>query len=259
MPTTEFVIDLGESFPPLPRPPIVEAVIDIRVALPTPLEEAYVRAQLEGKTPGYAMLDSQRQIQVQHTLQPGIPPSAPTVQDLGWKGLRLRSSEGRHIVQFNRDGFVFSRLEPYESWDQIYGESMRLWDTYMRLAAPVEIIRIGVRYLNRIELTENVARLEDYLYTAPRTPESLDLPFQNFFHIDTLLMPKRACAVNIITTLQAETQSPGQSLILDIDAFTQDALRTDSASLETRLRELRWLKNKVFFGSVTKKTLALCR
>ena len=198
------------------------------------------------------------QIQHEVNLQGGAP-SSPIISELGWKGLRFQSGDKKHIVQFNRDGFVFSRLEPYESWQRLYDEGMRLWHVYVDLAQPVEVHRIGLRYINRIRLPPDELRFEDYLQPAPEPPKGLDLPFNGFLHQDTLAVPDHPYAINVIRTIQPPGAPgvQGLSLILDIDAFTTQGFELDEVALKQRLLEMRWLKNKVFFGSVTETALKL--
>ena len=257
---TKLVINIDESFPHLPRAPIVEAVIDIRARPAAALEEAGLKAQLEAKLSGYQYLDSMRHVQIQHevSLKGGVPAS-PIIRELDWKGLRFQSGDKKHIAQFNRDGFVFSRLEPYESWKQLFDDGMRLWRMYVELAQPVEIHRIGLRYINRIQLPPDELRFDDYLEAAPMPPKGMDVPFHGFLHQDTLAVPDYPYAINVIRTIQPPLAPDihGLSLILDIDAFTTQGFELDEALLEQRLLEMRCLKNKVFFGSVTPNALKL--
>ena len=44
-------------------------------------------------------------------------------------------------------------------------------------------------------------------------------------------------------------------LILDIDVFTTRAMELNEEVFLKRLQEMRWLKNKAFFGSITQKAL----
>lgn len=257
---TKLIINIEETFQHLPRAPIVEAVIDIRARAVTALEEGVVKPQLEAKLSGYQFLDSQREIEHGFTLEGGKPPGL-MIRDLGWKGLRFQSTDKEHIAQFNRDGFVFSRLEPYQSWEQLYDEGMRLWRVYVELAQPVEIHRIGLRYINRIQMPPDELRFEDYFELPPAPPKSLDLPFYGFMHQDMLAVPDHPYEINVIRMIQP-LSAPGSSgfgLILDIDVFTTQGFELDETSLEQRLLEMRWLKNKVFFGSVTPSALKLFR
>ena len=114
----KLLIDIHESFHHLLRAPIVEAVIDIRAYPEVALEETGLKLQLESRLGDYQFLDSLHEIEAQVRLRGGSPEAQTRL--LGWKGLRIQSSDKIHIAQFNRDGFVFSRLEPYVSCKQLY-------------------------------------------------------------------------------------------------------------------------------------------
>lgn len=254
-----FKINLEESFEHLSRAPIVEAVIDIRCRPAKPLEEASLRSLLKERLEEYNLLDSQREFEGEMKFAPGHPVSQ-TVRDLGWKGLRFKSADPKHIAQFNRDGFVFSRLDPYQDWAQLTGEALRLWELYRELAQPTDVQRIGLRFINRIRIPEGARRISDFIHSAPVPPRGLPFPFQGFIHRDTLAVPGYPYAVNLARTIQPATeQLSGVAIVLDIDAFTTQPFPLDSSRLLRHLEEMRWLKNKVFFGSVKEKTLELCR
>jgi uncharacterized protein (TIGR04255 family) len=257
---TKLAINIDESFQYLPRASIVEAVIDIQARPGVILEEATLKLQLESRLSGYQFLDSMKNLQIQHevNLQGGASIS-PIIRELAWKGSRFQSGDKKHITQFNQDGFVFSRLEPYENWEQLYEEGMRLWSVYVELAQPVEVHRIGLRYINRIQLPPDELRFEDYLESAPMPPRGLDVPFHGFVHQDTLAIPGQSYAVNVVRTIQppGTLDNQGMRLILDIDAFTTQGFELNEMALKQRLLEMRWLKNKVFFGSVTPNAIKL--
>ncbi len=253
-------IDLAEQFPHLPRAPIVEAVIDIRGRAEVPWEESTIEVQLKAQLPDYPRLSSHREFRHEVKMAPGQQPQQ-SLEDMGWKGLRLQSTDKLHIAQFNRDGFVFSRLHPYESWQQLIREGMRLWKIHKELARPSEVQRLGLRFINRILLSPKDLNFEDYLNAPPKPPDHLDLPFHGFFHNDTLAIPGYRYAINIIRTIQ-QPQLPEPDrigIILDHDVFTLEPFEVQQEVLERRLAEMRWLKNKVFFGSITDKALATFR
>lgn len=249
-----------EKFENLPRAPIVEAVIEIRARATKALEETSLRAAIEPKLAGYVFLDSLREFHSEVKLEGGKPP-IQSVSDAGWKGVRFRSSDEKHIAQFNRDGFVFSRLEPYSTWEELESEGKRLWNIYKDLAQPVEIQRLGLRFINRIKLPPGELLFEDYIQPAPSSPHGLELPFHGFMHKDTLGVPGHPYAINVIRTIQQLNGGVdgGVALILDIDVFTTQGFDLDNTVLQRRLLEMRWLKNKVFFGSITEKGLEMFR
>ncbi|MGH8544088.1 MAG: TIGR04255 family protein [Gammaproteobacteria bacterium] len=253
-------IKTDEIFENLPRAPIVEAVIEIRARATKTLEESSLRSALEPRLAGYTFLDSLREFHGEVKIEGGKPPTQK-VSELGWKGVRYRSSDGKHIAQFNRDAFVFSRLEPYVTWDQLFDESQRLWAIFREVAQPVDIQRIGLRYINRIKLPPGEVRFEDFIQPAPSNPRELDLPFDSFMHYDTLAVPDYPFAINVIRTVQRPSGAGDArvALILDIDVFTTQGFDVDDGFFGQRLLEMRWLKNKVFFGSITEKALEMFR
>jgi len=249
-------IDVEESFQHLEHAPIVEAVIEIRTRVESPWEESALRDQLKAKLPGYPKIFSQSEFRHELKVKGGQPPEQ-FFHDLGWRGLRLQSADGRYIAQFNRDGFVFSRLQPYESWDQFKDEAVRLWNMHAELAKSIEVQRLGVRFINRITLPVGEVRLEDYLRVPPQPPGELDLQIMSFFHQDSLLVAGHPYAINIVKTVQPPhgSGSDGGALILDIDVFTTKPFEHRPADIEKHLAEMRWLKNKVFYSSLTKEAL----
>ncbi len=252
----EVKIDLAEGFSHLPQAPIVEAVIEIQTLGAGQWEENSVRIQLETKLPEYAFLDSQREFKYELKLR-AEQPSEQNLQDLGWKGLRFRSKDQHYIAQFNRTGFVLSRLQPYETWEKLFQEAMRLWGFYLEVSDATELRRLGVRFINRIGLPGHEVKFEDYIQPAPEPPKKLNLPFHMFIHHDTLAVPGYPYAINVVRTIQPPNDpgSEGVALLLDIDVFTLPGVELQMDALEECLAEMRWLKNKVFFGSITTKAL----
>ena len=174
---------------------------------------------------------------------------------MGWRGLRCESADRLHVAQFNRDGFAFSRLAPYESWNQFQQEGLRLWQLHRELVQPAEVQRLGLRFINRIVIPQEGPRLEDYLEAPPKLPRDVDLPVAGFLHHDTLTVPGHEYGINFIQTVQPPQGPDTGGLILDIDVFTTRPFSVDQDALERHLSEMRWLKNKVFFGSITRRVL----
>src|SRR3954468_20403942 len=161
---TEVNIDLGERFQHLSHALIVEAVIDLRARAEGPWEEETVRSQVSAKLQNSSYLDSQRAYHAEVKFAAEKP--AQAVHDLGWKGVRFRSSDERQLAQFNRDGLVFSRLPPYENWEKFNAEAMRLWPVFIEIARATQLQRLGLRFINRIQLPAGDLRYEDYIRPA---------------------------------------------------------------------------------------------
>lgn len=246
-------INTAEEFPHLTSAPIVEAVIDIRAKSSVTLDETIVRDFLEPRLMGYSFLDSQQEFSHQVMFGADITPQQTTIH--AWKGVRFRSEDEKNIAQFNKDGFVCSRLTPYQNWETFSGESLCLWQTFYEMANPEDINRLGLRFINRVELPIGDGNFENYISPAPQSPRGIELPFYGFLYQETLAVPGYPYAINLIRTIQPPLGDCGFSVIIDIDVFTEDGLRLDERSIDGMLEEMRWLKNKMFFGSLTDQAL----
>ncbi len=250
-----FKIDLTERFPLLTRAPIVEAVIGVTARAEAAWDEAAISEQLKQRLPEYPLVQSQRQVRHQITVGTNAE-AAQSTTDLGWRGLRCDSADALHVAQFNRDGFTFSRLKPYQDWDHFRREGLRMCGIYREVASPSDIQRIGLRFINRIEFPHNEAELSDFLENPPKPPRGMGVPFEGFLHHNTLAVPGEPYSINLIQTVQWQQGTQGGGVILDIDVSTNEPI-VNWGSLEKHLEEMRWLKNKVFFGSISSKTLEM--
>jgi uncharacterized protein (TIGR04255 family) len=250
-------INPGDPFPHLANAPIVEAVISVTARAQAPWEELAITQRLKHALPEYPKVVSRNHVQQEITLST-LGPDQPNsvIKNLGWLGLVFQSADDKHIAQFTRDGFSFHRLQPYEDWEKFSIEAMRLWRMHADLAQPLEIQRAALRFINRIEMQPGEIRCEEYIKLSPQPIEGLDLPFMGFFHQDTLAAPGHPLAINVIRTIQPpQTPNGGIAIILDIDASTTAPFQVSQEDLAYRLQQMRWLKNKVFFGNVTGKAL----
>jgi uncharacterized protein (TIGR04255 family) len=253
---TEFKIDLNRVFATLPNAPIVEAALGIQARAESPWEAPTVSQKIKATLPEYPKVASHNQFVQAIKLEPNKAPET-TTQDLGWNGFRIQSEVKPHIAQLNRDGFLFSRLHPYETWESFIREALRLWQIYVEMARPTQVQRISLRYINRIDLPPKVMEFEDYIQPAPQPPQNMNVPFYGFLHQDMLAVPGRDYSINIIRTIQqpVDPATHGLGLILDITVMTTQPFPLESEALHKRLPEVRWLKNEVFYGSITQKAL----
>lgn len=250
------MINLSEKFPHLKKAPAIEAIIDIRAHSTQMFDEGPLREELEKVLVGYEFKNAHREFA--HEVKLPAPKEKPeaTLKDLGFKGVRYGSADEKRVAQFNRDGFVFSWLAPYPDWDTFVEEAFSLWSYYKKIAKPEVISRIGLRYINKIKLAGDKIDLNDYTVPPIDTPRGLDIPMSNFLHQNTLTVPDTSYSINLIRTIQVKNETPPiPELIIDIDVFTMRGEAVNDKATRTALTEMRWLKNKAFFGSITEKAL----
>ena len=246
MSVSNFQINLDESFERLPRAPIVEAVIHWRAQPAQKLDPKQFLQELKGRLPEYPNIQPQVELAVNHQVGPD---GATLSQSHAWQAFQLRTQDGLSVAQFGRNGLVFSRLTPYEKWEPFRDEALRLWDVFREFAAPPEVQRLGVRYINLVPV-DAIDEANRLLSQPIHFPGELDLPTEQFTHQTRFRIPGREYALNLIRTVQQTPPNADHriNLIVDIDVFTtSDKLQNWPEDRDNLLAELRWIKNKTFF------------
>lgn len=248
----------SDRFPHLSRAPIAEAVLEIRARAQSNWEEQIVRDTLTRRLAEYPHVLQRRRIQQQ--LMVHATKAEHEVSDAGWIGLELRSANNKQVAQFDRDRFSFARLRPYQRWEKFESEALRLWHIHCGIAQPSEIQRIGVRFINNIPTKPGASDVAEYMIGGPHQPRGMNAQSAGFFHHDIIAMPGSEYKANVIMTVQRpENAQTGPVLILDIDVFTAEPSAVDETLLKRKLMEMRWLKNKIFFGTITPTTEELSK
>jgi uncharacterized protein (TIGR04255 family) len=172
-------------------------------------------------------------------------------------GLTFRSTGGENVAQFRIDGFTFSRLSPYTSWDEIFPEAFRLFKMYVGIMAPDFITRIAVRYINKLSIPLPLGDFSEYLGAPPVIPT--DLPKQVATFLTRIVIPEADLGAEAVITqaLEKPTDPNFVTIILDIDVYRARQYELDIERIKLEFEELRQLKNKIFFGSITEEAARL--
>jgi uncharacterized protein (TIGR04255 family) len=245
-----FTLDLNDKFPRLSRPPIVEAVIHWQARAQNALEPKAIDAALAERLPQYGTREPIQQVEVMAMVS-GEAPSPVVQHRRDWRGTRLKSADGRSVIQFTRDGLVFSRTKEYENWEPFRDAAKEAWRVFLDIAAPVETQRLGVRFINHFA-GATPATLPNYLRDPPTCPSNM--PLKQFVYQSTFDVPGHPFGVRVIKVMQPSMPELQQSsgLFLDIDVFSTIAIPNELGPLlDEALTRMRWLKNKVFFSLMT--------
>lgn len=245
-----------QSYPHLTNAPIAEAVVEIRVRLPRPAVEVDFNAFRDRLKDPFPKAQSIRFV-ASH-IQFGSDAKLENDVSTGLIGVRLDDPEGRWVVQAKSDGLAVSRLPPYESWDSLVAKLRTLWPVYVEVFKPSNVLRLGVRYINRIPLpdTEKV-NLDKLLTAGPKIPPTLPQDLTQF--VTRVVFPLPAVGI-VLTVLQSLEPAPGDvpgrraHVVLDIDAACEQTMSPTAPEMWGRLDSLRDAKNMAFFGFLTEVT-----
>ena len=244
------------TYPPLSKAPIAEAVIEIRVRMAGPVRnESYSSFGdlLRVKFPKSqnirfvtAHLSFESEEEVKNDLANALV------------GVRLDSEDGKWVVQAKSDGLTLSRLPPYALWETLIAELQIVWPQYVEVFCPEAIVRMGVRYINKIPLPGiDKIDLDSVLTVGPKIPPQLPQSLSEFFTRVVLPIEGKGIVLAISQALQpgpTDPSAPMGHVLVDIDAYCEESLAVDSPRLWEKLSELREAKNMAFFGSVTEPT-----
>jgi uncharacterized protein (TIGR04255 family) len=245
----KFKIGSTEGFVHLSRAPIIEAVFKVIAQASIPWEEKNILDPLRLKLPAYPTNRTVRRMSGQ--LSPVLQ-SSVTSEKIGWIGYQFTSADEKQIALFQQDFFSFSRLSPYIDWNDFIGEALRLWKIHIEISKPTWIQRLDVRFINRFEVGDKPVSISDFFVGFPSALPDLNFVHASFFHEDTMLVPEHPYFVTLIKTVRDNgTPDHSPAFILDIDVHNTVPFEINTAEIEKRLGEMRWLKNKAFFGSIT--------
>ena len=168
-------------------------------------------------------------------------------------GVRLDAAP--HVLQLKTTGLTFSRLAPYEDWDQIRDEAKRYWDKYVEIVRPNEVSRIVVRYINSMPIPAPLQEFNAYLTCPPDVPLALPQTISSFLQQTVIA---NANSNQIARVTQALEHPPSAvtplTILLDIDVSQQQSFDPGEPAVWESLARLREFKNQIFFEYITEKT-----
>jgi len=234
---------------PYQRPPITEAVIELRFAHAfeqKAVEDAAKRLAADGE---YFYQDPEKTVEFKFDAV-----KETSAQKVVATGIKLSSLDRADVLIFRTNSFVCSRLAPYLQWDTFKSRATRGWSVWRKVAGPIELSRIGVRYVNRIDIPPQSGpsiRVEDYLNLSPRLPAETREPLKSYAM--QIVFPLESTPYTVILN-SGTVPSPlvgYTSFLLDLDISRETELPRRDDALWQVLDEMREHKNRVFENYIT--------
>ena len=238
----------------LKNAPLTEALVDIRVSLPSIFDPKDFLSLSNDISDKYTKSKPRQLFTAAFGVETGKPFTQPT-ENKGIHGYICKSEDEKDVVQFRIDGFTFSRLNPYSEWETVLSEAKRLWGLYSIKCLPELITRIAVRYINRLDLPLPIKDFADYLTAPPLVPDSLPQGVSQF--LTRVVIHDADTTANIIQAMKSSPKADHVGVILDIDVFKLKETGFEESSIWPEFEKLRDFKNRIFFESITEKTARL--
>lgn len=162
----------------------------------------------------------------------------------------MRSTDEEWVAQFRLDGFTVSRLKPYGTWDELIQKASALWKAFAAAAQPIKVVRIGLRYINRVQLPSGEPFERTFLTSFVIGPT---LPQAVAAYLLRVVIPfEERNAIAIVTQSLEENSN---ECILDLDVFSERPHGMEEQEMWAEFDGLREVKNRLFFGSLTNDAL----
>ena len=231
------------------QPPITEAVIEIRFA--TPNDDATIAKASGDFKSHYPQEDAATNVAIQLYLPTGMEIKT-MAQTLEKKGRRRSSMDQTQLVLLWPDNFVISQLAPYPGWDAFFERFRRDWEIWKRGIGYKKISRIGVRYINRIDipLSGPLLEYERFLNIYAYLPESLG-PVSSYAVQAQLPLQEIGCKLTLSSGLVPSPVLRHVSFVFDQDIAKEETPPQNDDEIYNLLNEIRVKKNIVFETCVT--------
>lgn len=229
--------------PTYPRAPITEAVIQILVgadAEPRALDR--IAHKLKAVYPNSQPLQEFK-VAIPNTGGPVNVAQSP-------QGFRLANNDQTDVVMLSPRGITAARLAPYQDWKYLREKANTAWQEWKAATPSFSIARLGVRYINRIDIPINPGvplNVEDYLSFVPRVDAITDKPMLGYLMQVVIPTYDPHWTATNTTTALGDTQVPAHaSFILDIDVARTVDIPLNDKLLWPIVDAAQPIKNDIF-------------
>jgi uncharacterized protein (TIGR04255 family) len=228
-------------------------LVDVRATLPPGFDPAAFEKARDALRDELSAAESEPIASAPGRIAPGNPDSPPT-DAFGVRGVLFRSEDRKRVAQFRTDGFTFNQLAPYPGWKAARADAIRFLDVYLDLAMPLRLTRIAIRFINRMELPANLRRLATRFVGIPEVPSGSPRELVHYVQRTVTRDEKSGMVAIVAQSIERPTRSGHGALLLDIHAFMESGAGFERSTIDSRLDELRRVKNRIFFSFITERT-----
>jgi uncharacterized protein (TIGR04255 family) len=165
--------------------------------------------------------------------------------------------DGRSFVQVGPRAVSIHRLRPYERWESFCEQIKGVYAQLLGIVGPTPFERVGLRYINRLDIPGPEINLDEYLMFKPRTGLGVSEPMVDVQMACTFGTGEGVDAYRVVLASLVPDEKGKNSFALDIDYFARvpGAIEHDCA--------LAWVDTAhskvecVFEGCITDKLRVL--
>lgn len=237
------------------NPPLVEAACEFRFKSEHPWDwtiPGIIYERIRDKFPV-----KRQQAGLEITLGPGegtlvpvpIPPTAINRMQF------VREDESA-LIQLGSNLLAVNQFQPYPEWPKFKRQIMEQLDTYRSVAEPDGFARLGLRYVNRVDIPGAHIELKDYFKALPQVPPELPDTWSAFVMSVNVAYAGPASTLRISVATMPPVSQDRVLVLLDLDLFSEGEEMPNFDQIEEWLESSHTRIEEAFDGSVTERTHA---
>lgn len=244
------------KWPILSKPPVVVALFQLKF-----LQGEIDLARVEDVDGDLRLLYPNRMNNLSANIDmPIVPFPLGTSQFSGTTqlaGITYFTQDQTKKVNITKQGITYIQEGLYRGWDEFKAEIMVLLGQVKPLLEQHVVTRTSIRFINRFEM-EKFEDPEDYFKTmiSVTKDDVLPIPVAKYGFKLTLNVSDNAYS---IVSQNLDKINDKYVYLFDIDVLDRRNLFFERQEIGNVIEELRNVKNQIFFGNVTERTLDLCR
>ena len=177
----------------------------------------------------------------------------------GLAKVQLVTKSGRRQIGVGRDVLSIHMLRPYQDtddpessgWREFKPRISKALNAYRKVADPVGVNRIGVRYINKIAVPKDTITVEEYLKCTP--PDVTGMPENRTTFVSRAEYVYDDGVILILSQGLLGSQSGSTNLLLDLDVIWKDANPIQLDAALGKAQALRDRERTVFETVITDK------
>jgi uncharacterized protein (TIGR04255 family) len=235
------------------KPPITEAVISI--LFKDPIGEGELVGLQKVLSRPYAHSQPIRNFHVKFQVGGGPGPDINQQQETG---SRLSSPDLTELLVLFPKSFTVSQLPPYPGWDTVFTRFCRDWRILRRRVGFKAVARIGVRYINRVDIPVEggIVAHEQYLNVFPHV--TTEFGPMSAYNVQAQIYMDDLKAHLIINSASVPSPLLGYaSFVIDQDIGRVTDVPQKDEDIFELINAVRHRKNAVFESCVTEKARGL--
>ncbi|MEO8218793.1 MAG: TIGR04255 family protein [Acidobacteriota bacterium] len=239
------------------RAPIVEAILDVRIAATAEFTLQRLSLANAGLGTEYPRRVATHRQRIQGSFSSDTPDVTAEQSTIGFVFV---SQDGLQQYRVTAEGLTFNRLAPYVGWHAFRNEAKRAWDQFRSaLGTSLVVSRVGLRYINKVEIPTQTGevKLDEYFSTVPTVSPTLPQPIHGFFMRIELPLPDVDGTLAVVVAGAPSERPEHVGVLLDIDMFKLISSPIDEEELWSTIELLRKAKNSAFEACITDRTREL--